>query len=161
MWHCAGEKLKAANKTIEEQKLELSTLRNDLDDANTELESKQTEVTELHGKVVSIRSHALKLEDELRAMNSGKSSNVQRVNELQQEVQIQKKNAGMSELLLLDQIICDNSNIFFSEPRSVQTDYHICVYFWVWPFLICIQGRVCLSTVEGLLPQVEYLIYSL
>lgn len=43
---------------------------------------------------MSIRSHALKLEDELRAMNSGKSSNVQRVNELQQEVQIQKKNAG-------------------------------------------------------------------
>ena len=66
-----------------------------MDSAQTELESKQGEVTELHGKVVSIRSHALKLEDELRAMNSGKSSNVQRVNELQQEVQIQKKNAGM------------------------------------------------------------------
>lgn len=98
-YFCAGEKLKAANQTIEEQKSELSTLRHDLDDAHTELESKQSEVTELHGKVVSIRSHALKLEDELRAMNSGKSSNVQRVNELQQEVQIQKKNAGMLPLL--------------------------------------------------------------
>lgn len=97
---CAEEKLKAANQTIEEQKVELSTLRHDLDDAQEELESKQTEVTELHGKVVSIRSHALKLEDELRAMNSGKSSNVQRVNELQQEVQIQKKNAGTQSTCL-------------------------------------------------------------
>jgi predicted nuclease with TOPRIM domain len=69
-----------------------------LNEAQDELEKKQSEVTELHGKVVNIRSHALKLEDELRGMNSGKSSNVQRVNELQQEVQIQKKNAGAHTL---------------------------------------------------------------
>jgi predicted nuclease with TOPRIM domain len=87
-----------------------------LDDAQTELENKQTEVTELHGKVVSIRSHALKLEDELRAMNSGKSSNVQRVNELQQEVQIQKKHAGVISLTL-----CDHG-------RAMMSDQTVCTY---------------------------------
>lgn len=90
----AEEQLKVANKTVEDQKIELRELRGELRDTQDELEGKCDEVSQLQGKVVNIRSHALKLEDELRSMSGGEASNVHRTAELQKELRMQKTAAG-------------------------------------------------------------------
>lgn len=91
----AEEQLKVANKTVEDQKIELRELRGELRDTQDELEGKCDEISQLQGKVVNIRSHALKLEDELRTMSGGEASNVHRTAELQKELRSQKAAAGM------------------------------------------------------------------
>lgn len=95
------EQLKVANKTVEEQKIELRELRGELRDTQDELEGKCDEVSQLQGKVVNIRSHALKLEDELRSMSGGEASNVHRTAELQKELRKQKAAAGMRNSVLI------------------------------------------------------------
>lgn len=97
----AGEQLKVANKTVEDQKIELRELRGELRDTQDELEGKCDEVSQLQGKVVNIRSHALKLEDELRSMSGGEASNVHRTAELQKELRMQKAAVGETHWALL------------------------------------------------------------
>lgn len=49
---------------------------------------------DLQGRVISIRSHALRLEEELRSLRSGEVSNVQRVQEIQQQLEAARNTAS-------------------------------------------------------------------
>ena len=56
--------------------------------------AKDAEVKDLQGRVISIRSHALRLEEELRSLRSGEVSNVQRVQEIQQQLEAARNTAS-------------------------------------------------------------------
>jgi predicted nucleic acid-binding Zn-ribbon protein len=90
----AEEELAGARETIAQQNADIKALQVDLDATSKAAMAKEAEVSDLQGKVVNVRSHALRLEEELRSLRSGEVSNVHRVSELQQELEEARAAAG-------------------------------------------------------------------
>jgi predicted nuclease with TOPRIM domain len=80
---------------VEEQQGQIEALRRDLKAADDAVKAKELDVNALHGKVMQIQSHALKLEEELRALRSGEVSNVHRVSEIREELELAQETAGV------------------------------------------------------------------
>ena len=95
--HCgrgAERELATAKQTVSQQASQINALRGDLAAASDAVKDKERDVSALQGKVIQIRSHALKLEEELRALRSGEVSNVYRVSELRDELEVAQQTAG-------------------------------------------------------------------
>lgn len=90
----AERELATAKQTVSQQASQINALRSDLAAASDAVKDKERDVSALQGKVIQIRSHALKLEEELRALRSGEVSNVYRVSELRDELEVAQQTAG-------------------------------------------------------------------
>jgi predicted nuclease with TOPRIM domain len=105
---------------VEQQQGQIEALRSDLKAANDAVKAKEQDVSALNGKVIQIRSHALKLEEELRALRSGEVSNVHRVSEIREELELAQETAGV----LLDEAYFCPVSLILSRETAVRTIDH-------------------------------------